>query len=88
MSTPAAESTDVTMRSAGNPPDDPEITARDNVSAGSPGDFLAVVEPSDCGKITILNLLAGLPSATSSRIERRRIDSYIQRNGRVGESPR
>ena len=45
MSTPAAELTDVTLRFSGDRPDDPEITALDNVSLQvPPGEFLAVVQ--------------------------------------------
>ena len=44
MSTPAAELTDVTLRSARNRrPDDPEVTSLDNVSLRvPPGELLAV----------------------------------------------
>ena len=80
MSTPAAELSEVTLRFAGNRPDDPEVTALDNVSLHvPPGEFLAIVGPSGCGKTTILNLLAGLLPATSGK---------VQRNGNPVRGPR
>ena len=74
---PSVELSGVSLIFGGARPDDDPVLATHDINLSIPaGQFVAIVGPSGCGKTTILNMLAGLISATRGTVKRHGVEVH------------